>query len=230
MRVVMPYTEELRDRHALAALCEQYEDVECYRVDGDPTAYWRLLSDLWEDRTDFMLVEHDVRIAPGTVAALRDCPHPWCSCPQPLAVRWSRRRMSYPPKHSALTGTDDFNSWSAACLQVNRFRRELMLQEPSLLTDVAAPNRYWLVLDEHTVGRLRQRCHVHYNLATHHAPAIPRASDHVDRRAAYVDWAMTNHPDTWVDAANGALERVKRRAEAATWLAYRARESEHHSV
>lgn len=211
MRVVMPYT--MVNRAACDALPAM--STEFVNVSADPLAYWRLLALLWGDAEDFTLIEHDVVIAPGTLAALDACPEPWCSCPQPNAPRWSRKRQATPPKHSPLTGTDDRNGWSSACLQVNRFRRELMLAEPDLISSVAEPNRYWLVLDEHTVGRLRQRCHVHHELPTNHVPAVPRARDHAARRAAYVEWALSNFTaDEWISSANGSLEAQKRRAEA----------------
>ena len=90
MRCVMPYTPSGIAARAGDALLAQAPDAELVDVSGSPTAYHVLLERLWADQQDFMLVEHDNVIAPGTVAALEACPWEWCACPHtPLSERWA---------------------------------------------------------------------------------------------------------------------------------------------
>lgn len=218
LTVHMPYVGELRDHDAMM-LADQSGTLAPDDVGDDPLAYWRFLAELWAAAEDFVLVEHDVRIAPGTVTSFWGCPEPWCACVGDgiPAQRPSRQRR--PHEISPLHGYDLCNGWDQAYLRCNRFRRELMLAHPDLFRSIAEPNRYWLVLDEHSIGRLAAKVHRHDAHRTRHVPKVNRRSDIDERRAAYVDWAMTNYPDTWVASANGAFEREKRAAEAAAWKA-----------
>jgi hypothetical protein len=45
---------------------------------SEPGAYRKLLAKLWEHEEDVVIVEHDILPWPGAVAALWECPEPWC--------------------------------------------------------------------------------------------------------------------------------------------------------
>jgi hypothetical protein len=119
MRVVCPWTRLQPDTEA--ALKAQAPQTEFVDVSGSPTAYWSLLSDLWALQEDFIVVEHDVVIAPGTIAGFEACPESWCGC-------------------RSVGGSMPF-------LQCTRFRRELTVAYPNLLLDIPPGRRHWDGLD-----------------------------------------------------------------------------------
>ena len=80
MRVVMPYTLSGLDLRARSALLAQAPHLELIDCSASPVAYFEAFRALWADAETFLLVEHDVVIAPGTVAAFEACPELWCSC------------------------------------------------------------------------------------------------------------------------------------------------------
>lgn len=130
------------------SLIEQAPHTEFADVSAGRDSYYELFVELWQAREDFMLVEHDIVIAPGTVAALGACPHPWCACP--ISV------------HLAVG-----NSYAA--FQCNRWRRELMTGPLSL----PARQRDWPGLSEFVLARMTVEVHTHVDLPTFHlAPGM----------------------------------------------------------
>lgn len=74
--VYVPFTApgpELATRVALLPHHPAYVEVR-----GD-TGYPLMLSQLWEKRQTFIVVEQDVVPWPGAIAALEACPEPWCA-------------------------------------------------------------------------------------------------------------------------------------------------------
>jgi hypothetical protein len=150
MRVVCAYAH--LQAPTRAALEAQSDATEFADVSSSEVAYFELLRDVWRTGEDALAVEHDIEIAPGTVAALEACPREWCSCPI-----------------NGMTAA----GWGAAALQCNRWRGELMRAHPSLLDDVPEQRRAWWYLDSAMLPALHKRgarVHVHYDLpTTHHA-------------------------------------------------------------
>jgi hypothetical protein len=135
----------------LAALQDQAPVVETVDVSGSVTAYWELLCRLWTEQRDFLLVEHDIVIAPATLATFNACPHAWCSAP------------------SDLFGGGD--GWWDSMLHCNRFRAEAMRGHPDLFTSMPPCARHWLALDAHSLPRLARRIgqpHCHLELLNQH--------------------------------------------------------------
>jgi hypothetical protein len=135
------------------ALTAQHADVEFADVGGSSHAYFDLFAELWHAGETFMLVEHDIVIAPGTVMALEQCDRAWCACPIGVTYR-----------HKGST---------CAWFQCNRWRRELMVRYPDLLDDVPEHLRDWKVQDSVVAGRIRtvEREHTHLDLLTFHLAA-----------------------------------------------------------
>ena len=79
IKLFVPHTEAMRP-----IVPEVLERVLClhpvYIFMGGDEYYHRLLSDLWEDQEDVIIVEHDVLPWPGAIEELAQCPYPWCSC------------------------------------------------------------------------------------------------------------------------------------------------------
>src|SRR6185436_8277734 len=80
-RVLVTYTKATEKVQAVIdCLRIQYVQPEVVKVDtGD--AYWKMLRDAWEDGREFMVVEHDVMVWPGSVAFLFSCDMDWCVLP-----------------------------------------------------------------------------------------------------------------------------------------------------
>jgi len=80
-RVLVPYTKATEKVQAVIdCLRIQYVQPEAVKVDtGD--AYWKMLRDAWSDGREFMVVEHDVMVWPGSVAFLFSCDMDWCVLP-----------------------------------------------------------------------------------------------------------------------------------------------------
>jgi hypothetical protein len=153
MHVVVPHTSLLREE-TIAAIRRETEDIELVDVSGSETAYWELFCELWDRQEAFTLIEHDVVIAPGTLAALESCPRPWCSLPSPEG------RLA-----------EDGPGWWNALLQANRFRGEAIGAHPDLFRTMPPWCRHWLALDRMSLPRLSRRIgqpHVHTDHLTEH--------------------------------------------------------------
>ncbi len=155
MRVVCAYHPCHLRRGTVDALVAQAPHAEFVDVSGDPHDYWRLFARLWCEGGDFLLVEHDIVIADGTVAALEACPEPWCTCPIAVTYRHTGSHEAY--------------------LQCNRWRREVMLALPSMPAVLLDHDRHWSRLDRFLLLRLRPAFtpHAHLDHLTFHlAPGL----------------------------------------------------------
>jgi len=94
-------------------------------------------------------------IADGAIDALERCPEPWCSCALAAGTK-------YPPTKS--------DGWMAAHLTCNRFRRELMLNQPNLVDAVTGADRLWIALRVCVLRKLEahQAVHVHRDIPSEH--------------------------------------------------------------
>jgi hypothetical protein len=184
VRVVCPYVPGKLAADAAEALREQAPDCEFVDVSSSPVAYWELLRDLWADTTDdLLIVEHDVTIAAGTVAALEACPEPWCSCPAP---GW---RLA--PK------LDGGTHWTASYLQCNRWRASFIAEHADAL-ELPMMERGWWQLDTYVLGRLPARCHLHLGHQPHHTPRTLSSIRELQRES--IAW-KAEHPATPLLAA-----------------------------
>jgi hypothetical protein len=114
LRVVVAYAVCLHPKadQALRNCAPQAERVD---VSGSRFDYSALLVALWEDRRDFLLIEHDIEISPEILDSFAACPEPWCS-----------------------VGSDP---GSGTALQCNRIRRELIDAAPDAFASFAG--REW---------------------------------------------------------------------------------------
>jgi len=81
-RVVVPFVAGMLQPRTLAAVWRNGARAELAYLDrSDPTAYARLVCDLWETGQGFTIVEQDIVAPDGSLAALHDCEHPWCVHP-----------------------------------------------------------------------------------------------------------------------------------------------------
>lgn len=138
MRVVVPFTHVAPETaQALAGIGYHVEFVD---VSGSDTAYWELLAGLWEGGETFVLVEQDVKVAPGTLDGLEACPNAWCAATYPYL------------------GSRDY-----AGLGCTKFAVEFCAQHPDLVEvagryedELHAP-RHWCVQDAAIQMELRRR-------------------------------------------------------------------------
>jgi hypothetical protein len=77
MNIYVPYTH--RNRLQEKVLKESYGLSPCYVEMQRPEDYWTLMYDLWENRQDAVIVEHDILPWPGAIEELFACPCNWCS-------------------------------------------------------------------------------------------------------------------------------------------------------
>ena len=154
MRVVCAFHPRHLRRGTVDALVAQASHTEFVDVSDSPDAYHALFARLWADRRDFALVEHDIVIADGTLAALEECPEPWCSCP--IGSTYAR------------TG------FTEAYFQCNRWRAEIMAALP-YVPELFPPQRYWGTLDSFLLRKMRPAyaAHAHLDRLTFHlAPGL----------------------------------------------------------
>ena len=164
--VFVPFTNLLPD--VIDSLRGQANTVEAIDVSASVTGYWELLSRLWAKGQDFIVVEHDVIVRPGTIAALDRCQRPWCSVPA--------------------RGWPTIADWESSHLQCNRFRKEAILAHPTLL-DVPPWSRHWVGLDGQLLPRLQRRIgppHIHSAKLARHEQGAPHLGH-------FPAWA----PDSW---------------------------------
>jgi hypothetical protein len=80
MRVIVPYTllnPLVEGLLKLNAKDEGYTINFIQMLDTDH--YWRLLCEIWENREEVVIIEHDIIPWPGCITELTDCPFDWCS-------------------------------------------------------------------------------------------------------------------------------------------------------
>jgi hypothetical protein len=65
-----------------------------------PTDYGELMAELWEQRMDLCIVEHDVEVNPHTLLEFEECPELWCAAPYMVGEGWATgfgcSRFRYP--------------------------------------------------------------------------------------------------------------------------------------
>lgn len=84
MRVIAPQTKELEP--VVTALNASGYKWEAKDVSGSDSAYFDLISDLWESGETFATVEHDIVINPDTLLGFNACQSDWCVALYPYAV------------------------------------------------------------------------------------------------------------------------------------------------
>jgi hypothetical protein len=187
VRVVVPFVPGSLRAETVAACEAQTSALELIDVSAEATSYWALVADLWGAQEPFVLIEHDIVISPGTLAAFERCPHPWCSA-----------------------ASDHFgghDGWWDAMLHCNRFKAEAMRGHPDLFASMPPWCRHWLSLDAKSLPRLQRRIgppHCHAELVNQHlrgdreTGGYPWPSE-VDRWAeplfAYSAWLAQFAPD-----------------------------------
>ncbi len=120
-RIVVPFTSVHRDTRAAL---EPYGPRVKYCDVSEVGAYWRLFSDLWAAGEDFILIEHDIVVRPGTIDGFDRCPSSWCSC----SYTWN-----WKPAYSWLA--DRSAKVLENSLGCTRFRAEFLKASPDLGTD-----------------------------------------------------------------------------------------------
>lgn len=153
LRVFLPYTR-LRD-DVVGALREQTDSLELVDVSRRRTDYWAMLRDAWASGEAFAVVEHDVVIAPGTIAGFEACSEPLCGCVDP--------------------DSDPIMSGSPY-LQCVRFSEELIGARPSHISQMPTYTRHWALLDHVIRARLGKRGyseHIHTETPTRHMNTWP---------------------------------------------------------
>lgn len=137
-RVIVGYTPKHLHRNTVEAILAQAPHAEFFDVSGKPDAYFEMFARVWSAAQDFLLIEHDIVIQPGTLAALDACPEPWCACPIGVEVKRSGRNEAY--------------------FQCNRWRAEVMLERPDV-TEIPTQRRHWGTLDAFLLARMRGNVH-----------------------------------------------------------------------
>ena len=144
LRVIYPYVREFPE--ALAALGQRR--VEKVDVGSGDQAYWRLMRDLWRSGDDFLIVEQDMVVPSGAVAAFETCPREWCGQPYFMYRTWG--------------------CWHG----VVRYRGSLTRSLPDLPDQIA--QRHWQSLDSAWINHLRlagrNEAHWHWPPARHLSP------------------------------------------------------------
>jgi hypothetical protein len=159
LRIVCPYTPAGLQPATTAALESLGRPVEWVDVSGDDHAYFRALSGLWADQTDFLLVEHDMVPTVDAVTEMETCRRWWCTNPYPC------------------------NQWGTlieVAFGFTRFRAELMAAEPDAFAATVAvpvmvnghqwPARHFQGLDcrfDCVMGARRYRQHAHPAVIEH---------------------------------------------------------------
>ncbi len=152
MRVVVPYTRVHPATRAALDRCAPH--AEYVDVSASDFAYHALLTRLWAEREDLILIEHDIEVDEAIIDAFETCPRLWCCVAEAPGASW-------------------------AALTCNRFRRELMVQNSALPGMGAGwPDnwngaaQHWCGLDGFMRRNLQQiagsTVHLHRDLLTRH--------------------------------------------------------------
>lgn len=153
MKIVCPFTPDKLNEATVEALTRWAPHAVMVDVSGNNESYAALLESLWDERSAFAIVEHDIEIHEHVVVDFTDCREPWCA-------------NEYHVGEALLT--------SLGCV---RFRPELMEAEPDAVVAHRAlgpggvPARDWRRLDMRLHGVLHERGYwpcVHQPPVTHH--------------------------------------------------------------
>ena len=158
-RLFVPYTDlqpatkcYLADRFASG----RHTEVTLVDVSGDHWAYTDYLQARWDERADFINLEHDIVPHPGAIDTLWECPQPWCF-------------------HGYIAGMDHVANGSAP-LGLMKITVWLMTQLPAVWKDMRAAYRLdpnaWMYNDIHLMKTARD-----YGLTPHeHTPPVFNAN------------------------------------------------------
>ena len=82
MTIYIPYILGMLREETEAWARERDDTVVLYLLDqSDPTDYWYMLSDVWTNDNDIVIVEQDMVPAKGVVDEMLACDNPWCTSP-----------------------------------------------------------------------------------------------------------------------------------------------------
>lgn len=161
MRVIVPALPGKLHPSVIPAILTGGYVPQVVDVSPDPEAYFRLWAALWRSGETFALVEHDIEVLPGQLAALEACPRPWCAYSYP--VYWGDIAETYG------------GPYGLGCV---RFAGELTRRRPDIveLVDAATlppewPRRSWGALDSRVSAALRSSetvCQHRPNVVHHH--------------------------------------------------------------
>lgn len=161
MRVVVPAVPDGLHPTVVPAILAAGYRAEVVPLVGDE-AYHDLFCRLWKDGETFAIVEHDIEVAPGTLAALEACPEWWCA--NSYWIYWG----------------DCMDRFGVPGLGCTRFAAPLIAAHPDLPDLLAAtdtgsgrPPKHWMSLDAAVAqwlrGPFQHVCHRHHpNVAHHH--------------------------------------------------------------
>lgn len=183
-RVIVPYVGKPPNiqRNILAAMHIEPEYID---VSGDNWNYWRLLSRLWSEGEQFMILEHDMLPWPGAIHLAWQCEEPWCVYPYLIGGRYS--------------------TVGHGCV---KYGVEILEGAPNAVKNVG--RKHWSTLDSHTIHAVRKagfKPHVHQppiiHLNAKHSLDMERPPTHVrrDGRLEKIDpisWHLG-----WVPEATG---------------------------
>lgn len=83
--VVIPYVQGmLRPMTVLSVQESGIAFTKARLVAEDPSDYARTFVDCWARGGTFVVVEQDIVVPPGSIAALIECEHPWCAHHYPI--------------------------------------------------------------------------------------------------------------------------------------------------
>ena len=148
MRAVCPYTKVVEPvRAALDTHCPGWQGVD---VRASDAAYHRLLSALWAQGEDFVIVEHDIEVHSDVLSQFDACPEPWC------VFRYALGRRP--------DGSSVYYDVGLGCV---RFRARLLAEHPRPFAGL--PGYHWAKVDADLQAALHPlHPHLHLPPVTHH--------------------------------------------------------------
>lgn len=115
---------------------------------GDDEGYWRLLSTLWKESGDLLIVEQDMLPSPHVTDRMARCRRPWCVSPFQV----------------------DGGAWAQEALGCTKFAARLKSRHPDLMVELGESTAYgdapklWHRLDIRLALLMRElgyRPHIH---------------------------------------------------------------------
>jgi hypothetical protein len=193
MRIVVPYVGEPHPdtRAALAEQAPEPGRVEYIDVGGSPTAYYELFVALWQAGQSFILIEHDIVIAPGTIDAFESCTQSWCSVSR--GVGRDGRPLNLLSMHRLYR-------WQVGQLQCNRFRSDMMVGQANTCR-LSVGLQHWGNFGKKLLIRLEsrgQRPHIHWDLPTNH-PSGRTPEEHARREDERIRWFHDHLPPNAIE-------------------------------
>lgn len=78
-KIVVGYVPDKLHEATVLALLQDGRQPELHDVSMSDHAYFDLLRSVWESGETFVVIEQDVVVYPGAIAAMLECPSPWCA-------------------------------------------------------------------------------------------------------------------------------------------------------